>query len=388
MMNSNKIEPLISIVIPTRNRQKYCIAAIEDILSYDYANFQLCIQDNSDTNELEEYILNKESDSRLVYKRISESLPSTVNIGSSIDLASGKYVILIGDDDTILPSIFSAVQYMDENDIDSLCPKPIIDYFWPGAHPIHKDGYLIIKPQSFKYEEDKLFKQKLDQAIKNGMVRYLTLNLPRLYHGIVKRDVLLKIKDKAGHYAGGVSPDSYLTVGISHFCENHYTCDFSVSIAGGCSSSATAQGAHGKHVGDLKDAPHMRGRNNYQWSDRVPYYYSVDTVWAESALKAIEELDLKNLNEIFGSNYLTAYSLIHNYSIFPYAFKQSFFKDKGFRKYTKMIKVFSYMPLFGFKFIFLFFQKKQQRQNNIYKYVYNVGSISDAVSNIVKNTKI
>ena len=48
--------PLLSIVIPTKNRQKYALSIIQTILSIkDYA-LELVIQDNSDTNELENSI--------------------------------------------------------------------------------------------------------------------------------------------------------------------------------------------------------------------------------------------------------------------------------------------------------------------------------------------
>ena len=121
-------EPLLSIVIPTRNRQKYCIAAIKDILSYNDTSFELCIQDNSDDDSLADYIKHNIRDKRLKYKYISKQLASIFNINDSLFLATGKYVILIGDDDTILSNIFDVVKWADSNGYDSLCPKVVVDY--------------------------------------------------------------------------------------------------------------------------------------------------------------------------------------------------------------------------------------------------------------------
>lgn len=334
-----EVKPLLSIVIPTRNRQKYCIAAIDNILSYDYPGLELCVQDNSDDSQIEEYIKTRESDPRLIYNRIPDQIASIFNIGGSLGLANGKYVILIGDDDTILPSIFSAVEYMDKHDIDSLCPIPIIDYYWPGAHPEHPEGYLVIPPQSCEYKEMENISQKLQCLFKKGTIKYLSYHLPKVYHGIVRRDILEQIRNKVGHYAGGLSPDIYLSVAISSLVKNHYTSNISVSIAGACNKSSTAQNINNGHRGDLKDAPHFFLRGDYTWDSRVPDYYSVDTIWAESALKAVDEIGLLALNKCFRFNYLAAYSLLNNRTIFSFAFKHTFNKWTGVKYVQKILEV-------------------------------------------------
>ena len=47
---------LLSIVIPTRNREEYCIHALNHILSFDEQDFELIIQDNSDTTRILDYL--------------------------------------------------------------------------------------------------------------------------------------------------------------------------------------------------------------------------------------------------------------------------------------------------------------------------------------------
>ena len=44
--------PLLSIVIPTRNREFYCIQAIKHILSFENKDFELVIQDNSESKKI------------------------------------------------------------------------------------------------------------------------------------------------------------------------------------------------------------------------------------------------------------------------------------------------------------------------------------------------
>lgn len=381
------MNPLLSIVIPTRNRQKYCIAAIEDILSYDYSGFELCIQDNSDSAEIEEYVAKREYDSRLIYKRIPEQIASVFNIGNSLGLATGKYVIIIGDDDTILPSIFSSVEYMDQNNIDSLCPIPIVNYYWPEAHPIYKNGYLVIPKQGHQFTKMTDVSQKLELLFKRGIVRYLSYYLPKVYHGIVRRDILEKIKDKTGHYAGGLSPDIYTSVAISALVKNHHTCDFAVSIAGACSKSTTSQSINKGHRGELRDAPHFNLRGDYEWDSRVPDYYSVNTIWAESALKAADEMELTKLSKLFNSNYLSGYSLLDNRSIFKFAFKQTFKGNYSLKSLMRMTYVGFISVRFYIRYLVSLIRKKMNR-NSVSIKIEGLEDIKSASIQIDKSISI
>ena len=64
-MDSTK-KPLFSILIATKNRIPYCINVIERILKYPDQDFELIIQDNSDSHELFDYA-KKITDLRFVY---------------------------------------------------------------------------------------------------------------------------------------------------------------------------------------------------------------------------------------------------------------------------------------------------------------------------------
>ena len=61
------------------------------------------------------------------------------------------------------------------------------------------------------------------------------------------------------------------------------------TLPGVCATSGTADSLTGRHTGELKDAPHFRGHVDYKWEESVPYVYSVNTIWAETAIKAVKE---------------------------------------------------------------------------------------------------
>lgn len=332
-----KTLPLISVVIPTRNRQPYCMAAIEDILSYDDPQLELCIQDNSDDDQLKQYVEARKYDARLVYRYVPERLNSLINMDQAIGMASGKYVIMLGDDDTILPDIFSTVQWMETNGVDSVCSNTRVQYFWPGAHAEDENGLMRIVSYDAKYC-DRSMSENLHRLFRQGITRFKIYLLPQVYHGIILRERLQEIKQRTGHFFGGLSPDIYSTIALCKVVENHRVINTPVSIAGACKSSSTSQNTYKAHCGRLEDTPHLILRGPYEWDNYVPAYYSVETLWAESAIKAVREMGMEELLKEFNYSFLAAYALLNNRTIFKLAWQKTFSKQNYFVKNDPWLK--------------------------------------------------
>ena len=83
--------------------------------------------------------------------------------------------------------------------------------------------------------------------------------------------------------------------------------DYPLTIPGVCSLSGSGQASTGRHVGNLEDAPQLKGHINYQWSQLVPKFYSVETIWADSALAALKDMKQDGLISKFSVPALTAY---------------------------------------------------------------------------------
>lgn len=289
--------PLLSIAIASKNREKYCIQVIETILKYK-EDFELVIQDNSDSQYLKDYVEKNFNDSRLIYNYTPPPFSSIDNFNAVLELCSGKYVCLIGDDDGILSNIFDVVKWANINNYDSVLPKKFINYIWPSDS---SNGRLLIRHNSYKIEKN-IPLQNIQALINDGVILYTKFNLPKLYHGIIKRECLNKLKEKTGYYLGGLSPDIYASVALSSVVQNQFVVDFPISIAGACPKSTTVDNIKGGHSGKLENAPHLRSKPDYQWEKLVPKFYSVQTIWADSGIKAIKEhkihVDLDRLNRL------------------------------------------------------------------------------------------
>jgi len=285
------MNPLLSIIIATKNRVPYCINSIETILGNDNDDFELIVQDNTDTYELKDYVSSNIIDKRLIYNYTPPPFSSIDNFNAALDLANGEYVCLIGDDDGVCSTIFEVVKWAKRSKLDSVCPKVFVDFYWPDAFYSGSKGYVFIPHYSnaiYKLNPQ----SKIDSLLKDGIIDYMKFNLPKLYHGIVKKSCLDAIKEINGYYIGGLSPDIYTAVSLSFFVKNHVVIDFPITISGACKVSTTVAGLNGGHSGLLNEAPHFRDRGVYEWDKRIPKYYSVQTIWAESAMSAMVDLNL------------------------------------------------------------------------------------------------
>ncbi len=347
-----KKEPLISIIIATKNRAIYCEEAVKSILHNIDAYAEVVIQDNSTTDELR-LIFSNLNDTRIIYNYSSRPLSIIDNFNAAISLASGKFTCILGDDDTILPTILPIIKWMDLNDIETVCSNSVIDFIWPNAAiTAYETGELKIP----NYDGNFYTQQNINpliQLLKKGLLNYQAYNLPRLYHGIVKRELLYNIKAKTGHFLGGLTPDIYATIALSFVSKKHYVVNYPFSIAGACPASASVANLQGKHSGQLKNAPHFINRGNYVWQNEIPKYYSVDTIWAETAITTIKEMGEHTFLRYFNSYAFLVHSIFSN--------KKHILKLvlSGIIKYQKTSKTsfWVFWTLFGIEFFKILAQK-------------------------------
>lgn len=115
-MNSKKYieQPLLSICIPTWNRAKFLKISLDrikkQIKDIDRSLLELYVSDNCSTDETEEIVKNYIVDGMPInYNRNQENLGMDGNFLKCIQSATGKYILLLGDDDILLPD---SIEYL------------------------------------------------------------------------------------------------------------------------------------------------------------------------------------------------------------------------------------------------------------------------------------
>ncbi|MFX9003774.1 hypothetical protein ABTN42_19835, partial [Acinetobacter baumannii] len=136
----------------------------------------------------------------------------------------------------------------------------------------------------------------------------MEFDLPKLYHGIVRREIFENIKKETGAYLKGLSPDIYAAISLAFTIKSFVVIDYPLTIPGVCSiSSSIQEGEQKSNSKDIENIPHLKGRKiPYVWEVSVPKIYCVQTIWADSAFAAIREFKQEVLLDDFDKYMLCA----------------------------------------------------------------------------------
>lgn len=296
---------ILSVLIPTRNRLEYLEKCVPQVLGACSSHVQIVVHDNSDevwTNS-ERY---SEKYSNFVYRHVSGILSFVDNFSQALEYAQGKYCCFIGDDDGILPQIEELAVFMDQNNINAVSQNISATYFWPNdlnAIRNTENGLLKIFYAN-NHVEIRNTDKELKRLLKTGCQGYLERGLVKPYHGVVRTQMFKKLKETTGHYIDGLSPDIYASVSLSCLIDEVYVINYPITISGIGAKSGSAASATGAHTGKLADAPHFKGHEEYKWDELVPEMYSVETIWADSALHAFRNFSDIKVNTLFGKEYI------------------------------------------------------------------------------------
>jgi len=307
--------PLLSIVIPTRNRIPYATSAIESILEIADPLLELVIQDNSDSRDLESWVHSNACDPRLKFNHTDHPLSFIHNFNTAAYLATGEYVCFIGDDDGVNPEIMESAAWAKLRNLDALVVKPSTSYLWGGTGVSSTlftrvtGGSLTIGDFSGDVVDSDMEKE-MRTLLHNGGLYYLNTNLPKLYHGLVHQRCLKAVYDKTGAYFGGLSPDTYASLAVACVAKKVSVVDYPLTIPGASKSSgAIVEGAIKRHSKKLLEAPHFRYRGEYRWSVLVPRIYTVETLWVDSSVAALSAMGRNDLVRQLSLPKLAAYCI-------------------------------------------------------------------------------
>ncbi|OHD14851.1 MAG: hypothetical protein A2Z96_08010 [Spirochaetes bacterium GWB1_48_6] len=301
------MEPIITIVIPTLNRQKYAAILVQSVLEL-IPNCQVVVNDNSDNDSLREMLCDSLSDPRLSYKYFKQVMSVVENFNSALERAQGRYICFLGDDDMIGPRFLSYVEWAEKNKIEAILYRNkgrVIHYFWPGvSSPRWGDlgGKLFFSDFS-----GEITPSAIPRAIKDA-INHLgsgPRNMPRIYLGIVSRELIWRVQECYGLLFGGFSPDIYSSHLLSTCCGKAAVVDFPFIIPGASPKSTSAARAERSDVGGLTTNDHIGRFTQVDWDKRIPMYYSPNSVWAQSHLMALVKTEMKPPIRAFAYLYAT-----------------------------------------------------------------------------------
>ena len=174
------MKPIISIIMPVYNAQKYLTESIESVLRQTFKSFELIIV-NDGSIDASEAIINGFKDSRIVYlKQENQGQANASNKG--VKIARGRYIKFFDADDVLNP-LHLEKQYLALNGHDCYLASCQWAYFYENHRLINFEKETTHK--NYDYPLDWLYDSHIHDS---GMLGAWLWLIPK------------KLLDKAGHW--------------------------------------------------------------------------------------------------------------------------------------------------------------------------------------------
>ena len=276
------MNPIISVVVPTKNRYKYLTGLISMIENFNDSRIELLVHDNSDNNkEILDFLKGKLLVSTSYYYD-SDKLSMGENAERGINKAKGEYICFIGDDDAVCRNIADCAEWMKRNDID-VVRSLYLNYAWNESCGAQCGSM---------YYDDITLSCKIGDPIKE-MKKVLNDGVPefermtKIYHGIVRKAVIEDIQNNAECLFPGPTPDMSGAVSIAFYTKKYVMVEVPIVLPG--ISRMVGGGVMGK-VLLLEDVSFITDNDRKRWPADYPPLWATELIWPVCALNALKSV--------------------------------------------------------------------------------------------------
>ncbi len=188
----------VSFLIPSKNRLSLLRQAVSSIIDQDEKEIEIIVVDNASVETYQSYV-RELNDSRLVYCRQLRPVSVTENWQQALSMATGDYILMLGDDDALAPGFFSAVRQFLTKDGPDVIYLAAYHYCYPNVIPERPAGYFasvrnseFLRDRRDPFELDATHARELAQSVLDFRHRFglnaqhflLKASFVRLFSGI------------------------------------------------------------------------------------------------------------------------------------------------------------------------------------------------------------
>jgi glycosyltransferase involved in cell wall biosynthesis len=214
---------------------------MKSILGQSYQDMELIVSDNANSDETEEIIESFSSDPRVRSLRLNERVSVTENWNHALRYCSGDYILMMGDDDYLLPGYFERIDSIlaKYNNPDCITYNAYT-YVAPGS--IRENKLSFFKETHFNFgsgfQSEGLISKEIRFSIVADMFRFVVRFPLNMQTTLISRRAKKKIVGEffqppfPDHYALNVLllnaetwvylPENVLVVGVSPKSFGHY----------------------------------------------------------------------------------------------------------------------------------------------------------------------
>ncbi len=144
--------PLLSILLPSRNRLDLLKLALASIIAEGKTHLEVVISDNASDQDYAGYLAQVKFPIR--YIRHDQPLSVTENWNRALEAAEGRYVVMLGDDDALSPGFVRRIlDVVDAFDQPEAIYMMAYHYAYPGVFPGNPLGYFCTVDNSPLFAE-------------------------------------------------------------------------------------------------------------------------------------------------------------------------------------------------------------------------------------------
>lgn len=131
-----------SFLIPSKNRLELLTQAVESIFRQGYEDFEIIITDNASEQDYVGYVKGI-GDNRIIYSKSLTPVSVTQNWNNALNLSSGDYILMLGDDDALAPGFIREVLHLiEEMGSPDILFYAAYHYCYPDVIKTSPKGYL------------------------------------------------------------------------------------------------------------------------------------------------------------------------------------------------------------------------------------------------------
>ena len=274
-------QPQFSVVVPTRGRPETLRYTLRTCFQQQHADYEVVVCDNSDSPATRG-VVDQFACDRLRYVRTPEILAMTDNWNLALSHTRGEFVIYIGDDDGLLPHALTQLAGLLARTSAKALSWESALYSWP-TFVIPEEANVLVVPLTRDVETVES-KPRLQDILTR---RADLASLPNIYHGVVHREVIDRVRNATGRVFHGVCPDTVSSISFAHVAGSFVstTVPFSVSGFSGASNHAGFRLMTNNHPSSV-DTRILNGKAGHRLHPWVPDVHCSSIVLADSFLRA------------------------------------------------------------------------------------------------------
>lgn len=286
-------DPRITVVIPTRERGDVLGAALRSVTAQNYDGLDILVSDNCSTDGTAD-VVRAANDPRIRYVNTGERVSMSHNWEFALSHVpvDDRYVMVIGDDDGIIPGALDRVVALIRETGSKAVSSTYVTYIWPNGDNANMGRLLVPMRRGYEMRNSKEWLRRVVEG------RTWYSELPMLYVvGAIHMSLIDEVRRSTGVFFQSCMPDIFSALALSYITERYAFSHEPFAVAGHSRHSNGASWGVSGRVGAteqvFKPKEMFLKEANIPWHADIPTFpdgkipFSVDLLVYESYLQAM-----------------------------------------------------------------------------------------------------